>query len=229
VDPVFIDHEGDDASALSLVISLNVQRRDLTAAQRAIVAARAWSSTGEHKPGPESVKTLPNSMETLAKQFKASKPSILQARDLLTEAPDLAAQVEACALSLAAAYEELQGCSNGTPLSPPVPVGSTGKYGGTIHFFPCSSHARGRNGSKRHSGELPDSGPHARGRSNRVAQICATLFFRPPCPWAQPWKSSPRGQLSGYSYRRLFRAPCSASQRIYIFRRHANVPPSVRH
>jgi hypothetical protein len=41
VEPQFSDYEGDDAGALNLVISLNVQRRDLTQAQRAIVAARA--------------------------------------------------------------------------------------------------------------------------------------------------------------------------------------------
>src|SRR5262245_56894407 len=39
VEPTFITHEGDDASALALVISLNVQRRNLTSAQWAIVAA----------------------------------------------------------------------------------------------------------------------------------------------------------------------------------------------
>jgi hypothetical protein len=41
VEPRFEDFEGDDAGALALVISLNVQRRDMTAGQRAIVAARA--------------------------------------------------------------------------------------------------------------------------------------------------------------------------------------------
>jgi hypothetical protein len=40
--------------------------------------------------------------------FKVSDKSVQQAKALLAEAPDLAAQVEACALSLAAAYEELQ-------------------------------------------------------------------------------------------------------------------------
>jgi hypothetical protein len=43
VAPTFTDHEGDDASALALVISLNVQRRDMTGAQEALpVVARRW-------------------------------------------------------------------------------------------------------------------------------------------------------------------------------------------
>ena len=42
VEPDFTEHQGDDASALALVISLNVQRRDLTAGQRAVVSARTW-------------------------------------------------------------------------------------------------------------------------------------------------------------------------------------------
>src|SRR5262249_9146575 len=40
VEPTYVEHEGDDDSALALVISLNVQRRDLTPGQRAIVAAK---------------------------------------------------------------------------------------------------------------------------------------------------------------------------------------------
>lgn len=112
VEPTFADHEGDDASALALVISLNTQRRDLTAAQRAIVAARTWGLSGYSKGGrPEKgkpVKSSPVSLDSLAKQFRVSKPSILQARDLLASAPDLVSQVEACALSLAGAYQQLQ-------------------------------------------------------------------------------------------------------------------------
>jgi ParB-like chromosome segregation protein Spo0J len=54
VDPTFTDHEGDDASALALVISLNAQRRDLTTAQRAIVAARAMEQMPERRVGDRS-------------------------------------------------------------------------------------------------------------------------------------------------------------------------------
>jgi hypothetical protein len=133
-------------------MSLNVQRRDMTAGQRAIVAARAlpvfegaagkrmkagktlgpdraggrarddvakvfkvghnaiqqakavvaaktWGLDGHKKVGrprkEKMVPTEPFSLDGLAKQFKVSKHDILQARTLLTEAPDLAAPVEA--------------------------------------------------------------------------------------------------------------------------------------
>src|SRR5262249_39502089 len=100
VEPQFTDHAGDDASALALVISLNVQRRDLTAAQRAIAAARCMDHTRAlSREGRKSA----------AKTFKVGENAVQQAKALLTEAPDLVAQVEACTTSLAAAYEQLQG------------------------------------------------------------------------------------------------------------------------
>jgi hypothetical protein len=112
VEPAFTEYEGDDAGALALVVSLNVQRRDLTSAQKTIVAARRWGLDGYSKGGrPEKgkpVQSVPVSLDWLAKQFRVSKSSILQARDILAEAPDLAAQVEGCSTSLAAAYESLQ-------------------------------------------------------------------------------------------------------------------------
>jgi hypothetical protein len=94
-----------------LVISLNVQRRDLTAAQRAISAAKAMEQTPERRgrPGKDapSVQNF-SSREVVAKTFKVGVNAVQQARALFSEAPDLASQVEACTMSLAAAYEELQ-------------------------------------------------------------------------------------------------------------------------
>jgi hypothetical protein len=111
VEPGFVEHTGDEASALALVISLNVQRRELTGAQRALVGSRTWGLDGKRAGRPnkeeEMVSMKPFSLDQLAKQFHVSKRSILQARDLLNEAPDLAEQVDACALSLAAAHEQL--------------------------------------------------------------------------------------------------------------------------
>src|SRR5262249_1882743 len=43
--------QDDDAQVLALAISLNVQHRDLTAAQRAMVAAKAWGLNGSSKGG----------------------------------------------------------------------------------------------------------------------------------------------------------------------------------
>jgi hypothetical protein len=51
IEPTFKDYEGDDAGAPALVISLNVQRHDLTAAQRAIGEARAREQFPERRGG----------------------------------------------------------------------------------------------------------------------------------------------------------------------------------
>jgi ParB-like chromosome segregation protein Spo0J len=45
VEPTFNSYDGDDPGALALALSMNGPRRNLTAAQRAIVAARALSET----------------------------------------------------------------------------------------------------------------------------------------------------------------------------------------
>jgi ParB-like chromosome segregation protein Spo0J len=111
VEPTFTDYEGDDAGALALVISLNVQRRDLTAAQRAIVAARALEQMPERRgrPGKDGKTSHVLSRDLAASTFKVSDKSVQQAKAVLAEAPDLAAQVESCAISLASAYEQTQG------------------------------------------------------------------------------------------------------------------------
>ncbi len=114
VKPTFTDYEGDEDGALALVISLNVQRRDVTAAQRAIVAARALKQFPERRGGDRTKQpgktspVAPRSREIVAKEFKVSDKSVQQAMALLDEAPDLVTQVEACALSLAAAYAQHQ-------------------------------------------------------------------------------------------------------------------------
>jgi hypothetical protein len=109
VEPRFVEYEGDDP--LAQVNSLNLSR-DLTPGQRAVVAARQWLLGGDtrdkgkgRRGKDDEVKILPHTLEKLAKQFRASKSSIQQARDLLAEAPDLAQQVERCHTSLAAAHE----------------------------------------------------------------------------------------------------------------------------
>lgn len=116
VTPTFVDHEGDGASALALVISLNVQRRDMTAAQRAITAARALpmfeTAADQRKKAGKRLGTDSaqgrKSRDDAAKVFKVGVNAVQQAKAILTSAPDLASQVEACALSLAAAYQQLQ-------------------------------------------------------------------------------------------------------------------------
>jgi ParB-like chromosome segregation protein Spo0J len=112
VEPAFIDHEGDDASAFARVISLNVQRRDLTAGQRAIVAARALQKIPERRGGSRNGKAhgscaLP-SRRTVAQKFKVGEQAVQQAKCLVDHAPDLAALVASRSLSLANAYEQHQ-------------------------------------------------------------------------------------------------------------------------
>jgi hypothetical protein len=111
VDPIFTTHEGDDASALALVISLNAQRRDMSASQRAIVAARIMERMPERRGRPQKgAESRHNfhSRDALSKTFKVNKDAIQQAKALLEESPDdLAVQV-ASGIPIAAAYEQLQ-------------------------------------------------------------------------------------------------------------------------
>lgn len=115
IEPTFTEFTGDDAGALAMVISLNVQRRDLTQAQRAIVAARALPHFEEERATNRggdtkrhSGKTSPNgrARDDVGKVFKVSDKSVQQAKALLTDAPDLATQVEGGAMPLATAYEQ---------------------------------------------------------------------------------------------------------------------------
>jgi hypothetical protein len=108
VEPRFEDHEGDDASALALVISLNVQRRDLTAGQRAIVAARYLAEYGDAWGGDRrsksNGKTCHLKREDLGRTFKVNHMAVQQAKALLKEAPDLAQQVSARLLNITNAH-----------------------------------------------------------------------------------------------------------------------------
>jgi hypothetical protein len=114
VEPTFTEHQGDDASALALVISLNVQRRDLTAAQRAIVAARAmptFERLAEQRQtsGKKLTKgETRRAADDASKAFKVNSTYIFNAKALLAEASELAAHVEDGTTSLATALEQLK-------------------------------------------------------------------------------------------------------------------------
>src|SRR5262249_7188757 len=69
VEPTFTDFEGDDAAALALVISLNAQRRDLTAAQRAMVAAR-MTNTNRGRPSKNRTDSATFSIDDASKRLK---------------------------------------------------------------------------------------------------------------------------------------------------------------
>src|SRR5262245_26122610 len=108
VEPAFTEFEGDDEAALAAVISLNALRRELTAGQRAIVAARALDVVANSHGGDRksSARTVHLKRDDVAKAFKVGVNSVQQAKALLSKAPDLARQVEARTLSLADAYGE---------------------------------------------------------------------------------------------------------------------------
>jgi ParB-like chromosome segregation protein Spo0J len=111
VEPRFVDHEGDDASAFALVLSLNVQRRDLTAGQRAIVAARVLEQMPERRGGDRRNGKVGNSptlksRSSVAQEFKVNEKAVQQAKVLIEKAPDLAEEVNTKKLNITSAYDK---------------------------------------------------------------------------------------------------------------------------
>jgi hypothetical protein len=109
VEPFFVTYEGDDPLGRANSLNLN---RDLTASQRALVAAQQLLLDGPKKRGPKlgtDCTQIPGrASAAVAKHFRVSQTNVEKAKALLEEAPDLFAQDSTCALSLAAAYEQLQ-------------------------------------------------------------------------------------------------------------------------
>lgn len=118
---------GTDVFALS--VSLNVHRRNLTAAQRAIAAAEAWlwviAKGEEALASPEVLDKVAVAQELgagvvyarfeghdaraqIAELFGSSSKSVQQARALVERDPDAAAAVKAGTEALAEAYEALR-------------------------------------------------------------------------------------------------------------------------
>jgi hypothetical protein len=114
VEPRFEDFEGDDKAALAYVVSANLQRRDLTAGQRAVVAARVLQQRGgrwggDRKSSANQVPTFRHlNRDSAAALFKVNKEYIQQAKTLVTDAPDLAERVAVGALPVSTAYATLQ-------------------------------------------------------------------------------------------------------------------------
>jgi hypothetical protein len=110
VEPRFVTYDGDDP--LGQVNSLNLNR-DLSASQRAVIAARQWLLKGDtHKEGGNHRKgtTIKNDSGQVAitRQFRISVGYLCLARDLLEGAEDLGAQVALGAMSLQKAEEKLE-------------------------------------------------------------------------------------------------------------------------
>jgi hypothetical protein len=129
IEPAFVDYEGDDPEGQARSLNLN---RNLTSAQRAMVAARQLPSfqaearkrqeaagkaggkeggrgrKKENPYGPKVHKGLGTARAQAADHFGVGERQVRQAVDLLDEAPDLASQVAAGILLLAPAYEKLE-------------------------------------------------------------------------------------------------------------------------
>lgn len=90
VEPEFTNYEGEDAEGYAL--SVNIQRRNLTKGQTAMVAAKAWAVSAQ-------------TQRAAAAQAGVSKARITQAAAVLDHAPDLADAVVSGALSLDEAYK----------------------------------------------------------------------------------------------------------------------------
>jgi ParB-like chromosome segregation protein Spo0J len=111
-DPQCKEFDGDDQQALALALSLNLQRRDLTASQRAIVAARTMKAMPERRGG-DCRKSKVDGSSTLSRQsvaqvFKVGEKAVQQAKAVLERAGDLAGQVGAGEMRLDVAYERMQ-------------------------------------------------------------------------------------------------------------------------
>lgn len=89
VEPTFTTYGGDDPDGYALAV--NVQRRNLTKGQTAMVAARAWAVSAQ-------------TQRAAAAQAGVSKARITQAAAVVEHAPDLADAVVAGAMGLDEAY-----------------------------------------------------------------------------------------------------------------------------
>jgi hypothetical protein len=96
VDAEFVTVDADDP--LALVVSLNVKRRNLTAGQRAIAAAKAWDMVGK-------VPTEAKRRDVLAAMFGVNEKYVQQARALVHHVPDVAAAVGRGEVDLRGSYD----------------------------------------------------------------------------------------------------------------------------
>ncbi len=116
VEPVFKTCD-PDADPLSVVVSLNVKRRNLNAGQKAIAAADAWlqgEAEGRVQVGPGRPKKSPQNAEIIrapavhfAKVFGVGEKYVEMGRDLLRDDPVAAAAVRDGPADLRKAHYDL--------------------------------------------------------------------------------------------------------------------------
>jgi hypothetical protein len=112
IEPRFEDYEGEDPAAHARSLNLN---RDLTSAQRAIVAARQLpffeALAAKRKKAGKTISpdgAEGQARDQAAKHFRVGKNQVQQAKAILAEASDLVEQVLSRTLAIAPAYEQLQ-------------------------------------------------------------------------------------------------------------------------
>jgi len=103
VEPQFTEFHGGDA--LAFVLSANLNRRHLTVAQRAMVAAKI-ANMPAHRP-EDKCANLRTSQPEAAEALGVSRRSVQTAAQILDEAPKLAKEVEAGNITLNAARKQL--------------------------------------------------------------------------------------------------------------------------
>ena len=103
VEPQFTEFRGNDA--LAFVLSANLNRRHLSVAQRAMVAAKI-ATMPAHRPEIKCA-NLRTSQPDAAEALGVSRRSVQTAAQILDEAPKLAKEVEAGNITLNAARKQL--------------------------------------------------------------------------------------------------------------------------
>ena len=117
VEPQFTEFRGGDA--LAFVLSANLNRRHLSVAQRAMLAAKI-ANMPAHRPGDKCA-NLRTSQPEAAEALGVSRRSVQTAAQILDEAPKLAKEVEAGNITLNAARKQLPPPPTGRAI-PPAPT-----------------------------------------------------------------------------------------------------------
>ena len=117
VEPQFTEFRGNDA--LAFVLSANLNRRHLSVAQRAMVAAKI-ANMPTHRPEIKCA-NLRTSQPDAAEALGVSRRSVQTAAQILDEAPKLAKEVEAGNITLNAARKQLPPPPTRRTIPPPPP------------------------------------------------------------------------------------------------------------
>jgi ParB-like chromosome segregation protein Spo0J len=153
VEPATKVFKGDDAEKLAFVLSVNLHRRHLDTAQRAMVADKLASLKQGEKKADSGIPLSQPTQAEVAKMFKVSVDSVKQARKILkTATPEIVAAVERGELSLNAAMATVKPAATDKPVaakpasppkvSPPPPKIATAKVARLLESIGPARRAR---------------------------------------------------------------------------------------